>query len=47
MLLRHVPPELHGLVAHTGLSHRVPVNPGGQLQNQDPLSSCCVQMASF
>ena len=32
LLLRQVPPELQGLVAHTGLSQRSPVKPGGQLQ---------------
>ena len=47
LLPKQVPPYLQGLVAQTGLSHNDPVNPGGQLQNQDPLSSCCVQTAPF
>ena len=47
LLPKHVPPYLQGFVAQTGRSQRVPVNPGGQLQNQDPLSSCWVHTAPF
>ena len=47
LLPRQVPPYLQGLVAHTGRSQSEPVKPGGQLQNQEPLSSCWVQTAPF
>ena len=47
LLPKQVPPYLQGFVAQTGRSQRVPVNPGGQLQNQDPLSSCWVHTAPF
>ena len=47
LLPKQVPPNLHGFVAQTGRSHKVPVNPGGQLQNHEPLSSCWVHTAPF
>ena len=46
-LPRQVPPYRQGFVVQTGLSQSEPVNPGGQLQNQEPLSSCWVQTAPF
>ena len=36
LLPKQVPPYLQGFVAQTGRSHKDPVNPGGQLQNQEP-----------
>ncbi len=47
LLARHVPPDLHGLVSHTGRSQNWPPKPGGQLQNQAPVAACSVHTASF
>ena len=39
LLPKQVPPYLQGFVAQTGRSHKDPVNPGGQLQNQEPVAT--------